>query len=98
MLKLPKLPDRIPVELTVTLNPELHQRLQSYAALYRDTYGTTEPVADLIPYMLDAFLDSDRAYAKAQKEDRPSGPDPVGGRKRQRVAMASGRQPGEPED
>ncbi|MQP68599.1 DUF2274 domain-containing protein [Niveispirillum sp. SYP-B3756] len=98
MLKLPKLPDRTPVKLTVTLNPELHQRLQSYAALYRDTYGTTEPVADLIPYMLDAFLDSDRAYARAQKEDRPSRQDAVGGRKRQRVAMASGRQPSEPED
>lgn len=98
MLKLPKLPDRTPVKLTVILNPELHQRLQSYASLYQETYGTTEPVADLIPYMLDAFLDSDRAYARAQKEDRPSGQDPVGGRKRRRAAPASGRQPGEPED
>lgn len=71
MLKLPKLPDRTPVKLTVTLNPDLHQRLLSYAALYRETYGTAEPVADLIPYMLDAFLDSDRAYAKARKEDLP---------------------------
>ncbi len=98
MLKLPKLPDRTPVKLTVTLNPELHQRLQSYAALYRDTYGTTEPVADLIPYMLDAFLDSDRAYARAQKEDRPFGQAPVGGRKRRGVAPATSHQPGDPED
>lgn len=98
MLKLPKLPDRTPVKLTIILNPELHQRLQSYAALYRETYGTTEPVADLIPYMLDAFLDSDRAYARARKEGHPSGQAPVGGRKHQRVAMASGRQPGEAED
>jgi hypothetical protein len=98
MLKLPKLPDRTPVKLTITLNPELHQRLQSYAAVYRETYGTTEPVSDLIPYMLDAFLFSDRGYAKAQKQGRPSGQDPAGGRKRQSVAMASGRQPGEPED
>lgn len=98
MLKLPKLPDRTPVKLTITLNPELHQRLQSYAALYRETYGTPEPVADLIPYMLDAFLNSDRGYAKAQKEDRPFGQDTVGGRKRRRLAIASGRQPGEAED
>ncbi len=98
MLKLPKLPDRTPVKLTIILNPELHKRLQSYAALYRDTYGTTEPVADLIPYMLDAFLDSDRAYAKAQQQDRPSGQDTVGGRKPRRAALASGQQPSEPED
>lgn len=98
MLKLPKLPDRTPVKLTITINPELHQRLQSYAALYRETYGTAEPVADLIPYMLDAFLDSDRGYAKAQKEDRASGQAPVGGRKRQRAAQATGHQPGEPEN
>lgn len=71
MLKLPKLPDRTPVKLTLSLSPELHERLLSYAALYRATYGEVEAVADLIPYMLDAFLDSDRAYAKARKEDLP---------------------------
>ncbi len=72
MLKLPKLPDRTPVKLTITLNPELHQRLQSYAAHYQATYGAAEPVADLIPYMLGAFLDSDRAYAKARKGELPA--------------------------
>ncbi|TWB77211.1 hypothetical protein FBZ87_10323 [Nitrospirillum amazonense] len=71
MLKLAKLPDRTPVRLTVTLSPELHQRLQGYAALYRATYGETEAVAELVPFMLDAFLDSDRAYAKAQREELP---------------------------
>ncbi|MFV3077907.1 DUF2274 domain-containing protein [Niveispirillum fermenti] len=71
MLKLPKLPDRTPVKLTATLSPDLHQRLLSYAALYRATYGVDEPVADLIPYMLDAFLNSDSAYANARKEDLP---------------------------
>jgi hypothetical protein len=71
MLKLPKLPDRTPVKLTVTLSPDLHQRLLSYAALYQATYGAAEPVADLVPYMLDAFLDSDRAYVKARKADLP---------------------------
>lgn len=77
MLKLPKLPDRTPVKLTVTLSPDQHQRLLSYAALYRETYGADEPVADLIPYMLDAFLDSDRAYAKARKEDLPPVKEPT---------------------
>lgn len=50
----------------------MHWRLQSYAALYRATYGEAEAVPDLIPlYVLDAFLDSDRAFAKAQKAEPP---------------------------
>ncbi|MGQ3049253.1 MAG: DUF2274 domain-containing protein [Niveispirillum sp.] len=84
MLKLAKLPDRTPVKLTISVSPDLHQRLLSYAALYRATYGTAEPVADLVPYMLDAFLDSDRAYAKARKEELPVVVEPIrrrGGRK-----------------
>ena len=86
MLKLPKLPDRMPVKLTITINPELHQRLQSYAALYRDTYGTPEPVADLIPYMLDAFLNSDRTYTKVTKVDRAGGEEHLGSKKRRAAA------------
>lgn len=35
--------------------------------LYRATYGESETVAELIPFMLEAFLDSDRAFAKARK-------------------------------
>lgn len=85
MLKLPKLPDRTPVKLTVTLSPDQHQRLLSYAALYRATYSVDEPVADLIPYMLDAFLDSDRAYARARKEDLPPTQEPTRRRDRRKV-------------
>ncbi|WP_423605467.1 DUF2274 domain-containing protein [Sphingomonas sp. MS122] len=44
--------------------PDLHQALTRYAALYAQTYGREEPVADLIPAMLSAFLDSDRAFSK----------------------------------
>lgn len=69
MLKLPKLPDRTPVRLTVAVSPDLHQRLQSYAVLYRETYGEVETVAELIPYMLGVFLDSDRVYVKLLKQD-----------------------------
>lgn len=86
MLKLPKLPDRTPVKLTISVSPDLHQRLLSYAALYRATYGTAEPVADLVPYMLDAFLDSDRVYAKARKEDLPAVELPVHRRGRRRAS------------
>lgn len=63
-LKLPRLPERTPLRLTISVLPELHQRLGDYAALYAQTYGKDEPVAELIPAMLVAFLDSDREFAK----------------------------------
>lgn len=63
-LKLPKLPDRTPVKLTIAVTPDLHRALSDYAALYAQTYGTDEPVTELIPPMLAAFLDSDRNFAR----------------------------------
>jgi len=66
-LKLAKLPDRTPVKLAITVTPDLHQLLQQYALLYAEAYGREEAVADLVPAMLTAFLDSDRAFAKARK-------------------------------
>lgn len=65
-LKLPQLPDRTPVKLTISVLPDLHQALTDYAALYSQTYGRDEPVPELIPAILAAFLDSDRAFAKAR--------------------------------
>lgn len=72
MLKLAKLPDRTPVKVTVTLNPDLHRALRDYTALYKAEYGDTETIADLIPYMLASFLDGDRAFTKARKSDVPA--------------------------
>ncbi|PZU58195.1 DUF2274 domain-containing protein [Sphingomonas sp. VDB2] len=63
-LKLPKLPDRNPVKLSIAVMPDLHQALIDYAALYAKTYGRDEPVAELIPAMLAAFLESDRSFAR----------------------------------
>ena len=65
-LKLAKLPDRTPVKLTITITPDLHQMLQDYAALYAEAYGHQEPVAELVPAMLAAFLDSDRTFARSR--------------------------------
>jgi hypothetical protein len=67
-LKLGKLPDRTPVKIAITVSPDLNQALRDYAAIYRKTYGEGESVADLIPFMLSSFLDSDRGFAKARKE------------------------------
>jgi hypothetical protein len=41
--------------------------LQDYAAVYAATYGVEEPVADLVPAMLAAFLESDRGFAKSRQ-------------------------------
>jgi len=71
MLKLAKLPDRTPTRITITVNADLSQALCDYQRLYAATYGASEKVADLIPFMLEAFLDSDRAFAKARKEGLP---------------------------
>jgi hypothetical protein len=67
-LKLAQLPDRTPVKLGISIMPELHQALGDYAALYAQAYGREEPVADLIPAMLSAFLESDRAFSKGRSK------------------------------
>ena len=66
-LKLAKLPDRTPAKITITVNAGLNRALRDYAILYHATYGEAESVAELIPFMLEAFLDSDRAFARARK-------------------------------
>ncbi|MER9570292.1 DUF2274 domain-containing protein [Mesorhizobium opportunistum] len=70
-LKLGKLPDRTPSKITITVAADLSQALNDYAALYRETYGESETVAELIPFMLVGFLEGDRAFAKARKEGLP---------------------------
>ena len=68
MLKLTQLPDRVPVKLTVTLQPDLKKALDDYAALYARTYGAQEPVAELVPFMLESFLKADAGFRKGRKE------------------------------
>jgi len=65
-LKLPQIPDRTPVKLSIMVMPDLHQSLTEYASLYASTYGREEPVVELIPAMLAAFLESDRAFARGR--------------------------------
>jgi hypothetical protein len=65
-LKLARIPDRNPVKLSIAVLPDLHQALTDYAALYAKTYGRDEPVTELVPAMLAAFLESDRVFIKAR--------------------------------
>ncbi len=67
-LKLAQLPDRIPVKLAITVQPDLKKALDDYALLYARSYGAEESVAELIPYMLEAFLKADAAFRAGRKE------------------------------
>lgn len=63
-LKLPKLPDRTPIKLTIIITPDLNERLGRYATAYLEEYGAQESIAELVPAMLEAFLQSDRQFMK----------------------------------
>ena len=67
-LKLGKLPDRTPIKVSISVTPDLHERLRQYAVLYSEAYGSEEPVTELIPAMLTAFLDSDRGFVRRRGE------------------------------
>lgn len=69
-LALPKLPDRVAAKRTISCDPELNRALEIYALLYRETYGQTETVETLIPFMLAAFLAKDRTFAAFRKTRR----------------------------
>jgi len=90
MLKLPRLPDRTPVRLTVNLDAPLNAALKEYAALYEATYGERESVADLIPFILRAFLDGDRAFARARKDGLAEGEDSAAPKRRRRRSAGEG--------
>lgn len=66
-LKLPRLPDRTPVKLTIVIQPDLHERLKAYSVVYKEAYDRQEPITELIPAILAAFLESDRAFARRSK-------------------------------
>jgi len=90
-LKLAKLPDRTPIRIAITVSPDLNRSLHAYAELYRDAYGESESIAELIPFMLEAFLKSDHGFGRARKEgtlvETPTATTPSRrGRKRRREA------------
>lgn len=66
-LKLAQLPDRTPIKITITVLPDLHRSLLTYASVYEAPYGRKEDVAELVPAMLKAFIESDRDFARRGK-------------------------------
>ena len=93
-MKLSKLPDRTPVKLTTALMPNLAARLREYADFYAETYGTREEVADLVPFMLDAFLDGDADFRRASRaggvKESPDAAPPNSGDRRLRKGQVQG--------
>lgn len=77
-LKLDKLPDREMVKISFTAHPELAAALADYAEIYGRTYGSKESVAELIPFMLEAFINADAGFRRARKTLRDKAPNPGG--------------------
>ena len=66
-IRLQRLPDRTPVKMSIAVSPELAERLAAYAEAYEAAYAKRETVADLIPFMLASFLESDREFARRHR-------------------------------
>ncbi|UFW46433.1 MULTISPECIES: DUF2274 domain-containing protein [Bradyrhizobium] len=92
-MKLAKLPDRTPVKMTIVLTPGLAQRLREYAVFYAETYGAREEVVDLVPFMLEAFLDGDADFKRASRGGGAKDPT-VGTPRRLTNPSTSQREPG----
>lgn len=67
-LKLGRLPDRNAVKISFTASPDLNAALNDYTEIYRRTYGQKESVAELIPFMLEAFINADPGFKRARRE------------------------------
>lgn len=73
-LKLSAIPDDRPVKITVELPAAVHRDLVAYAEILAKAYREAAPVdpVKLIAPMLQRFMATDRAFAKARK-DRNAG-------------------------
>lgn len=61
-LSLGALPKMETVKVTVTLPVDLKSRLDRYAALHSQAHGETVDAIAMIPHMLAAFVERDRAF------------------------------------
>ena len=67
-LKLADLADEKPVRLTIELSARLHRDLAAYALAINGGDAKGAPTVErLVPPMLERFIATDRAFAKARK-------------------------------
>ena len=69
-LKLGAIPDDKPVRLAITLTAELHALLVEYAEIHSRQFERSVPPEKLVPHMLERFIRTDRAFAKARRAKR----------------------------
>ena len=71
-LKLGPLADDKPVKVTVELSATVHRNLSAYAEALGRTTGqpVVDPVKLIVP-MIERFMSTDRAFAKARREATP---------------------------
>ena len=71
-LKLSAIPDDRPVKVMVELPAAVHRDLIAYAAILARTAGEKTPPdpAKLVAPMLQRFIATDRAFARARKEQK----------------------------
>lgn len=71
-LKLSSIPDDRPVKITIELPAALHRDLVAYAEILARIAGEKAPPdpSKLIAPMLQRFMATDRAFAKARKEQK----------------------------
>ncbi|MBX3576122.1 MAG: DUF2274 domain-containing protein [Rhizobiaceae bacterium] len=71
-LKLSAIPDDRPVKITIELPAALHRDLVAYAEILARTTGETAPPdpGKLVVPMLQRFIATDRAFAKARKQQK----------------------------
>ena len=68
-LKLGPLPDVSSVRLTINLPTPVKTQLDRYAELHSKNFGTTVDAPTLIPMILALFLQKDRAFQRALRQD-----------------------------
>jgi len=61
-LRLGPVPKAQHIKITITVTPELKDALDRYAELHSQSTGEKNDTARLIPYMLEAFINRDRAF------------------------------------
>ena len=66
-LRLGPIPKATPVRITIVVTAEFKSQLDRYAELHARAWGDAVDVADLIPHMLRAFVDGDKAFRRARK-------------------------------
>jgi hypothetical protein len=69
-LKLGPIKKEKEVKLSCRVVESLEKDLESYAEAYQDIYGTAVEKEELVPLILQQFLDSDRKFKNWRKEQK----------------------------